>query len=91
MMRRAKIVVTGVVQGVFYRYNTRSKADELGVRGTVRNLADGGVEIVCEGEEGAIQSLIDWAKQGPRGALVEQVDVEWEEPTKRFKSFSILH
>ncbi len=91
MMRRAKIIVTGLVQGVFFRYSTKRTADDLGVKGTVRNLVDGGVEIVCEGEEKAIQSLIEWSGQGPRGAVVDRVDVQWEEPTKSFKDFSILY
>ena len=66
MIRRARIVVTGIVQGVFYRYSTKRKADELGLAGTVRNLPDGSVEIVCEGDEKEIERLIEWCRQGPR-------------------------
>lgn len=91
MMRQAKIVVSGVVQGVFYRYSTKRRADELGLRGAVKNLPDGGVEIVCEGDEGNILKLIEWCKQGPRGAIVDRVDVEWKEAISGFKNFSIQY
>ncbi len=91
MVRQAKIVVSGVVQGVFYRYSTKRTADDLGLKGTVRNLPDGGVEVVCEGDENSIRKLIEWCKQGPRGAIVDRVDVEWKEAVSGFKDFSILY
>jgi acylphosphatase len=90
MERRAALRVTGVVQGVYYRYNTKRKADELGLAGTVRNLSDGSVEVVCEGDERAIRSLIEWCRQGPEGAFVEGVDVAWQEPTGRLTRFTVL-
>ncbi len=91
MVRRARIIVTGIVQGVFYRYSTKRKADELGLAGTVRNLPDGSVEIVCEGDEKEIDSLIAWCRQGPEGAFVEKVDVEWHDKSGRLTGFSIVH
>ncbi len=91
MIRRVKIVVTGIVQGVGYRYSTRRKADELGLSGTVRNPPDGSVEIVCEGEEKEIERLIEWCRRGPKGAFVENVDVEWRETSGGFTGFSIIH
>lgn len=91
MVRKAKIIVTGLVQGVFYRYNTKRRADELGLRGTVKNLPGGGVEVVGEGEEAAVRDLIAWCEQGPRGAQVAHVDVEWKEVTGKFKDFSIIY
>jgi acylphosphatase len=91
MIVRAGIVVTGTVQGVYYRYSTTRIADGLGLKGTVRNLPDGGVEIVCEGEEKDVKSLIEWCKKGPRGAYVTRVDVEWEAPTHAFPDFSIVY
>ena len=91
MERRAALRVTGVVQGVNYRYNTKRKADELGLVGTVRNLPDGSVEVVCEGDEQAIRGLIEWCRQGPEGAFVKGVDVAWQEPAGRLTQFTILY
>ncbi len=90
MMRRAEILVSGLVQGVFFRYSTMMKANELNVAGTVRNLADGRVAIVCEGEEKALNHLVEWCNHGPRGARVEHVDVSWKEYTGEFNDFRIL-
>jgi acylphosphatase len=90
MERRAALRVTGVVQGVNYRYSTKLKADELGLVGTVRNLPDGAVEVVCEGDERAIRGLIEWCRQGPGGAFVDGVDVAWQEPTGRLARFTVL-
>jgi acylphosphatase len=89
MIRRASIQVTGIVQGVYYRYTTQRKADEFGLAGTVKNMPDGSVRIVCEGEEETILRLVEWCKQGPQGARVDYVDVRWEEPTGRFSNFTI--
>ena len=91
MIVRAVIVVAGTVQGVYYRYSTKRQADGLGLKGTVKNLPDGTVGIVCEGEEKDLQNLIDWCKKGPRGAHVERIDVKWETPSRAFSDFSILY
>ena len=90
MIRRARISVTGIVQGVYFRYTTQRKAGEFGLRGWVRNLRDGRVQIVCEGEEEAIGKLIAWSRQGPEGAHVEGVDVDWEEAAGECDDFRIL-
>ena len=90
MIRRARITVTGIVQGVYFRYTTRRKAGEFGLGGWVRNLRDGRVQIVCEGEEEAIGKLIVWSRRGPEGAHVEGVDVDWEEAACEFNDFRIL-
>jgi acylphosphatase len=90
MMRRAEILVTGLVQGVLYRYNTERKADEFHLTGGVRNLGDGRVEVICEGAEEDIGKLIEWCKRGPEGAVVERVDVTWKEYTGEFKYFRVL-
>lgn len=89
MVRKASIHVTGIVQGVYYRYTTQRKADEFALGGTVRNMPDGSVSIVCEGEEEAVLRLVEWCKQGPRGARVDKVDVRWEEATGSFSGFTI--
>jgi acylphosphatase len=73
-------VVHGYVQGVFFRDTTRRRAAERGVAGWVRNNPDGSVEAAFEGEPDAVESLVRFAHDGPRGALVERVDVIEEEP-----------
>ncbi len=91
MIRKAVIVVSGIVQGVYYRYSTKDRADSLGLGGTVRNLPNGDVEVVAQGEDSQVQALIEWCRQGPPGARVDRVDVKWEEPTEAFKGFSIRY
>ncbi|MCC6004019.1 MAG: acylphosphatase [Thermofilum sp.] len=86
---RARILVSGLVQGVFYRATMREVARSLGVTGWVRNLPDGRVEAVAEGDEDAVKKLIEWAKQGPPLARVEKVDVEWKEYRGEYKDFYI--
>ncbi len=77
---RARAVVRGHVQGVFFRAETRDRARSLGVAGWVRNAADGAVEAVFEGERDHVEALLDWCRRGPPLAHVAEVDVEWEEP-----------
>ncbi|BCX87677.1 acylphosphatase [Methylomarinovum tepidoasis] len=71
--KRWHIWVSGRVQGVFYRAHTVEAARRLGLTGWVRNLPDGRVEIVAEGEEKALQALLDWCRQGPPLARVTEV------------------
>jgi acylphosphatase len=78
---RAHVRVRGGVQGVGFRYQTRSRAQSLGLGGWVRNLPDGSVEAVFEGPDERVQSIVDWTRRGPAGARVEAVDVAWEQPT----------
>jgi len=77
---RAHVFVTGRVQGVYYRANTRDTADEHGVDGWVRNLDDGRVEAVFEGPEDAVAAMVEWCHEGSPAANVEDVAVEYEEP-----------
>lgn len=86
---RAHILVTGLVQGVGFRYFIYKKAVELDLKGFVRNLYDGNVEIVVEGEKDKIQILIEHAKIGPRMAHVKDVRVQWEEDKNEFHDFRI--
>jgi acylphosphatase len=79
-MRRAKVVVHGMVQGVFFRAEARDRARSLGVGGWVRNAANGSVEAVFEGEAERVESMVDWCSRGPSGARVDDVDVTWAEP-----------
>ena len=77
---RARVVIRGRVQGVFFRARTRERAMALRVRGWVRNVPDGTVEAVFEGAPEAVRSMVDWVGHGPRGAIVESAEVKWEEP-----------
>jgi acylphosphatase len=79
-MIRRRLVVHGRVQGVGFRYSCELAAERLGVSGWVRNNDDGTVEAVVEGAESAVESLIEWARQGPRYADVSRVEVHREEP-----------
>jgi len=88
---RAHVYISGIVQGVFFRHNTKRKADELGVRGWVRNLRDGRVEAVFEGPRSVVEKLVDWCSIGPPGAVVESVKTEWEEYRGEFRDFRIVY
>ncbi|MGC1123015.1 MAG: acylphosphatase [Candidatus Methanofastidiosia archaeon] len=90
-MKRAHLFISGRVQGVFFRSNTRKKALELGLGGWVRNLNDGRVEAVFEGEESAIEKVIDWCHRGPSYASVDDAEVYWEEFRDEFQTFSIRY
>ena len=79
-MTRVHVLVRGRVQGVFYRAEARDRAESLRVAGWIRNLPDGSVEAVFEGEDDRVESMVAWCRRGPAGAGVEAVDVEREEP-----------
>jgi acylphosphatase len=68
------------VQGVGFRYETRSRAHSLQVSGWVRNRADGSVEAAFEGDGERVESMVEWCRRGPWGARVDDVDVSWEQP-----------
>lgn len=78
---RAHVLISGMVQGVFFRHETAQRARTRGLGGWVRNLADGGVEAVFEGSRAAVESIVRWCHEGPRFANVDSVEVSWEEPT----------
>jgi acylphosphatase len=80
MTVRRKVLVHGLVQGVGFRFAVARAAETRGVTGWVRNRADGTVEAVFEGEPEAVASMVAYSEQGPRGAVVERVDVEAERP-----------
>jgi acylphosphatase len=88
MMIRAHIIISGRVQGVFYRAYTKQHADRLGVKGWVKNLPEGEVEAVFEGEESAVKELVDYSKHGPTRAVVTRIDVAYEPFKGEFKGFS---
>jgi acylphosphatase len=74
------VIVHGFVQGVFFRDSTRRLAQRHGVTGWVANRPDGAVEAVFEGETDAVERLVTFSREGPRGAQVESIDVAEEEP-----------
>lgn len=88
---RAHIIVSGRVQGVFFRAKTQEKAQQLGVTGWVKNLAEGRVEAVFEGEKPQVEQLVKWAKKGPSGAIVNDLDLSWEEYQGEFSNFEIRY
>ncbi len=79
-MKRAYVRVHGSVQGVFFRVETRDRARSLGVAGWIRNLPDGAVEAVFEGEDAQVESMVEWSRRGPVRAEVDDVDIAWEQP-----------
>jgi acylphosphatase len=88
-MRRLWAIVRGRVQGVGYRMFVLVHARPLGLTGYVRNLPNGEVEVVAEGEEGALQTLLNHLHRGPLGAIVREVETYWSEPTGEFDHFFI--
>ena len=88
-MKRAHFIISGRVQGVCYRMYTCEEARRLGVVGWVRNLHDGAVEAVAEGEEDVLNEFLAWCRIGPSYADVSDVKVEYSESTGEFSIFSI--
>ena len=89
MNATAHIVVTGLVQGVGYRYFVQRHAARLGLSGYARNLFNGDVEVEVEGGRPLIEQFIGLLKVGPRSARVSGVQIEWKEPTKLHSRFEI--
>ena len=90
-MIRAHIIVSGRVQGVFFRYETRTEALRHNVTGWVKNRRDGNVEAIFEGEDEAVRAAIAWCKKGPPMAKVDDVKVEWEGYVGEFQGFDIAY
>jgi acylphosphatase len=88
---RAHVFVSGLVQGVFFRAETRDLARQLGVTGWVRNLWDGRVEAVIEGEDWAVQRLTTWCGRGPRGARVDSVQITHEDYRGEYDTFTVRY
>lgn len=76
-MASVHLIVTGKVQGVFYRATAKKVADKTGITGRVQNKDDGAVEIWASGPEEQLQKFISWCREGPAGARVEEVTTEW--------------
>ena len=89
-IKRALVRVSGRVQGVFFRANTKRIADSLHLSGWVRNLPDGRVEAVFEGSEDAVLKAVSWCHQGPTHADVDDVEIIWE-PSEGVRGFEIKY
>ena len=90
-MERKKILIYGHVQGVFFRTYIKKLAQELNLKGVVRNLPDGKVEIIAEGEGKNIKKLIDLCNKGPKTSQVKKIDVIEEKIKDEFKNFEIIY
>jgi acylphosphatase len=88
---RVHLIIEGLVQGVFFRASTRDTAINLGLTGWVRNLADGRVEAVFEGDEDQVKKAVKWCHKGPPGAVVTKVEETWLEYTGEFNGFEIRY
>jgi acylphosphatase len=88
---RAHVMISGRVQGVFYRSDTRDAALRIGVAGWVRNTRDGRVEAVFEGDRADVEEMVQWCRSGPPNARVENVATDYQEYRGEFESFSILN
>jgi acylphosphatase len=91
MKDRAHVYVSGLVQGVFFRHETRKHALRFGVSGWVRNRPDGRVEAMFEGERESVERMIDFCRRGPAGAEVQDVEVHWEPWKGEFQDFRIAY
>ena len=89
MQSRAEIIVNGLVQGVGFRYFVYREANNLGVKGFVKNLYTGEVVTVAEGEKALVAELINKIKIGPSHAAVKNFHVDWQEPSNEFTTFEV--
>ena len=90
MKKAVRVYIFGTVQGVFFRDNTRKRAIELGLNGYAKNLLDGNVEVVAEGDENKIKELIEFIRKGPGIAKVTDIKMQHKE-LGNFKKFEIMY
>jgi acylphosphatase len=89
--QEARVVVSGRVQGVFFRASTRDVASRCGVRGYVRNLPGQKVEAVLQGEPALVEQVIAFLREGPPGAVVTDIAVDWREPAESYEGFHVRY
>ena len=90
MNSRLHLLIYGNVQGVFFRANAQSQAKTLGLTGWVRNVGDGSVEVMAEGDPQRLRKLAEWCKKGPGGAEVESVKETWGLASGEFPDFEVI-
>ncbi len=91
MKTRAHVYLGGRVQGVFFRAETANLAHRLDLAGWVRNMPDGRVEAIFEGEKEKVEKAVEFCRRGPPSAHVSILDVEWEEWKGEFRDFRVIH
>lgn len=87
--QRLHAIVRGRVQGVFFRAWTQELAWELGLKGWVKNLPDGSVEIMAQGNKGVLEKFLTRCRKGPPAARVSEVDSQWDDPSEELYDFEI--
>ncbi len=90
-MKRVHIIISGRVQGVFFRFNTRDLANNLGLTGYVKNLYNGDVEVVAEGNEEKLNRLIEFCKKGPESASVTNTKIKYGKAANEFSDFEVRY
>jgi len=89
-LERAHVKISGQVQGVFFRDSTRQKAEELGLKGWVKNVPDGAVEALFEGPSERVREMVRWCEEGPQQASVENVETDFEDASGDLEDFEVL-
>ena len=89
--KRVHVFISGKVQGVWYRATTKEIAEQLGIKGWVKNTLDGKVEAIFEGNQNNIDEMIKWCKKGPKLADVADVNIRPEEISEEFEDFEIIY
>ena len=90
MKTRAQVLVSGEVQGVFFRHSTKREAERLSLVGWVRNNDDGSVEALAQGPKNKLEEFVAWCKKGPPAAEIERVEVVWGSGSGHFDNFNII-
>lgn len=88
---RASIVITGLVQGIFFRATAKEIAATHSIKGWIKNLSTGRVECTVEGLKTGVEEFVRWCHQGPKGAAVKDVKVEWKQYSGEFKEFVVIY
>jgi acylphosphatase len=88
---RVHVLIEGRVQGVFFRAATRDEARARGLAGWVRNLAEGRVEAVFEGDKAVVENMLAWCRKGPPYAYVDQIDIDWQPYQGDLADFRVVH
>jgi acylphosphatase len=89
-VKRVRVRIHGRVQGVFFRVETRARAESLGLAGWVRNTPDGSVEALFEGDPDRVDSMVEWCRRGPSGGRVDEVEVLEEQAGPPERGFRVL-